>query len=142
MPVERIAFVCDETGALSAHFGQAPQVIVVTVEDGRPVARDTRDKVHSPPHDHDHDHDAHAHRNDDPDCCRNVGRGGRGGRNRKFDAMRDCQVMVVRGIGKRALGHAREYGLRVYAVPQKTVDEALLAYLDGTLAHDPRRVHA
>ncbi len=62
----KIAFVADDAQTISAHFGRAPQVVVVKVEDGREVAREVRSKEahgqgHAQEHDHDHDH-SHDHR--------------------------------------------------------------------------------
>jgi predicted Fe-Mo cluster-binding NifX family protein len=41
----KIAAVSDDGTTISAHFGRAPFYVVVTVEDGRIVARETRDKM-------------------------------------------------------------------------------------------------
>jgi len=35
MATEKLAFVCDDSITISAHFGRAPLVVVVTLEDGR-----------------------------------------------------------------------------------------------------------
>lgn len=128
----KIAFVCDDEHTISAHFGHAPTVIVVTVEDGQAVAREVRDKAHhgGEPHDHEHGH-GHSH-----------GHGHhRHGAAEKFAAMTDCQAMIVRGIGGHAFEYAQQQGMQVYVTDHKTVEAGLKAYLDGDLSHDPNRVH-
>ena len=126
MAVEKLAFVCDDSSTLSAHFGRAPLVVVVTLEDGREVAREERVKERPGAlHLHEHD-DAHHHTHD---------------HTAKFETMADCNVMIVRGAGSPAIAHAESMGLRVYLVAERTVDEALAAYLNGTLKSDERRIH-
>ncbi len=133
MATEKLAFVCDDSTTISAHFGRAPLVVVVTLEDGREVAREERAKerpgaVHlHGAHEHTHaaDH-AHHHAHDHAE---------------KFQALADCDVMIVRGAGSPAIAHAEQMGLRVYLVAEHTVDEALAAYVNGSLRSDPRRIH-
>jgi len=123
MAKETIGFVCDDPQTISAHFGRAPLVVAVTVEDGREIAREVRPRGEGGHH-HDHDHD-HHHRDHGP----------------KFAEMADCQVMIVRGIGSPALDHAQAMGMTVCLVDQPSVDAALAAYLAGTLTSDSRRIH-
>ncbi len=125
----KIAFVADDAHTISSHFGRAPQVVVVTVEDGREVAREVRSKeAHGQGHeqDHDHSHDHGHHQRD---------------HSSKFEPMRDCNVLVVRGMGGPAFDHARSMGLEVYMTAEKNIDAALAAYLTGKLDHDERRIH-
>ena len=41
----RIAAVSEDGVTISQHFGRAPMYVVVSVEEGRPVSRETRDKL-------------------------------------------------------------------------------------------------
>ncbi len=133
MATERLAFVCDDSATISAHFGRAPLVVVVTLEDGREVARGERVKER-PGAVHLHDHaDEHAHAHDHAHHQHDHGE--------KFRALADCDVLIVRGAGSPVIAHAEELGMRVYLVGEKTVDEALAAYQSGTLRSDPRRIH-
>lgn len=127
----KIAFVADDIQTISAHFGRAPHVVVVMVENGQEVSRELRAKEgHS--HDHDHGHGqshAHDHGHHHKD------------HTSKFTAMEDCDVMVVRGIGSPAIAHAENIGLEVYLTRESSIDAALAAYLAGRLDHDARRIH-
>lgn len=126
----KIAFVADDDQTISSHFGRAPQVVVVTVQDGQEAAREVRVKeghgkgLHGHGHDHSHEHGHHHHDHTD-----------------KFTPMQDCDVMVVRGIGSPAIAHAEGMGLEVYLTRETTIDAALTAYLAGELDHDTRRIH-
>ncbi len=131
MSTVKIAFGTQADGVtLSDRFGQACQVVVVTVEDGREVAREVRPKVHHEPHDHHHHHHHEHHHH----------HGHGGGPAAHFAPIQDCQVVVTRSIGAGGLTYAQSLGMQLYAVSEKTVDEALSKYLAGTLQHNPRRV--
>ena len=41
----RIAVVSDDEATVSRHFGRAPYYVVVAIEDGRIVSRETRPKA-------------------------------------------------------------------------------------------------
>ena len=49
-------------------------------------------------------------------------------------------MVVTRSIGPGGLAYAQSQGMQLYAVSEKTVDEALSKYLAGTLQHNPRRI--
>lgn len=132
----KIAFVTEDEQTISAHFGRAPKVVVVTLEDGKEVGREVRRKdahgqggqgqgvqLHDGTHEHDHEHH-HQHNH--------------GG---MFASMQDCDVMVVRGIGSPALAHAEGAGLQVFLPGEKSIDAALASYIAGTLESDDRRIH-
>ncbi|GAB4568942.1 MAG: NifB/NifX family molybdenum-iron cluster-binding protein [Anaerolineae bacterium] len=127
----KIAFVAENEQTISAHFGRAPYVVVVTVEDGREVGRELRRKeahgAHDHAHEQTHEHDhGHHHQHD---------------HTGKFAAMQDCDVMIVRGIGSPAIAHAQNMGLQVVLTRESGIDAALAAFLAGELDHDPRRIH-
>lgn len=139
----KIAFVADNEQTISAHFGRATSVVVVTVEDGAEVSRELRSKVGHSGHDHDHDHD-HEHHHHHHEGGEGHGRGqgpGRGVSMGKFDTMQDCDVLIARGIGANAVNHAESRGMEVFLTDVHTVDEALAQYLAGELKHYPNRIH-
>jgi predicted Fe-Mo cluster-binding NifX family protein len=140
----KIAFVADDERSLSSHFGRAPYVVVVSVENGTEVGREVRQKeAHGAGEQHEHgehEHGVHVH---EPGEHSHAGDHGHhhGDHGSKFAAMQDCDVMIVRGIGSPALAHAEGMGLKVFLTRERTIDSALARYLEGTLDHDERRVH-
>ena len=122
----RIAFVTDDGEEISAHFGRAQFYLMVDVRDGEEVGRELVPKsqpsehVHGPGEEHRHGK----------------------GHGAKFHLLEGCDVLVARGMGHRAVERAGGMGLEVIVCDEKTVDVALKAYLDGTLAHNPARIHA
>lgn len=140
MAVEKIAFISDDGDNLSSHFGQAEHVVVITLEDGKVLSRELRDKATGRHGQHDRNleqvswygGDIKRQHDQMPTKDHHAA---------KFETMQDCSVLIARGMGVPAMTTAENMGLRVMLVAPKTVDEALQAYLDGTLEHDQRRLH-
>ncbi len=127
MATLKIAVATTDGERLTAHFGETPWYEVFTIENGKIAARERRAK---PYHD-DHDHEPGTHAGEHHH--------GIGGRN-FFEPIQDCQILIAGGMGERAYEWAKNMGLKVYLTKGK-VEEVVQAYLDGTLQHDPRRVH-
>jgi len=127
MDTLKIAVATPDGERLSPHFGETPWYEVFTVENGQIVARERRAKPHNPEHDHEPGAYAAQHRH------------GRGGMN-FFVPIRDCQVLIVGGMGDRAYEWAQSMGLEVIPTKGK-VEDAVRAYLEGTIQADPRRIH-
>ena len=134
----KIALVSNDGKTISAHFGRARLYVVVTVEDGRVVDREVREKAH---HAHGHHHD---HRHDPPvGSGRGDGPGG-GARPRHqemIEPIRDCDLLVSRGMGTGAYAGLQAAGIRPILTDLRTVDEAVQAYLEGRLVDHPERLH-
>ena len=137
----KIAAVTDDGTTVGAHFGRARAYLVCAVSEGRIVSEELRDKP--APHGtgaHRHGHDGH----------REEGRGEEGhghgpGASARHAAMvapiRDCHVVLARGMGRGAHAALREAGLTVILTDESSIADAVRAYLDGTLEHRPERLH-
>jgi predicted Fe-Mo cluster-binding NifX family protein len=125
----KIAFVIDDDqDRISAHFGRSDTYLVVTIDGGEEVSRETRAKFVA--HGKHQEHGQHEH-----------GRGG-GHHGQMIDPIRDCQVLVARGMGQGASNHLKQAGIEAVLTDIKTVSEALQAYLAGQLVNQPDRLHA
>ncbi len=130
----KIAAVTDDGTRISAHFGRATSYLVVTAEDGEVVSEELRDKP-SPHGQHGHEH-GHEHGRDHGDGD------GRATRHAAMvDPIRDCQVVLARGMGRRAHDALVEAGLTPLIVTEASIADAVRAYLGGTLEHHPERLH-
>ncbi|MEW6287597.1 MAG: NifB/NifX family molybdenum-iron cluster-binding protein [Chloroflexota bacterium] len=123
----KIAFATDDLTTISAHLGRAKKYLVVSVENGQVVAREERDKpahhAHEDRHEHGHEqHGGHFHQN-------------------LLQPINDCQIVVARGMGRPAFESIQAASLQAILTERHTIDEALQAYLAGTLEHRPERVH-
>ena len=148
----KIAVITDDANTISAHFGRARHFLVFTVEEGRIASRELRDKAghdNFAGHNHeidqdDHDHhDHHNHRHEGRDDPRGHGFGhGSGHRHAEMLAViKDCNVLIARGMGQGAYIALQEADIMPITTEIKTIDEAISAYLDGSLADRPERRH-
>ncbi len=122
----KIAAVTADGVTIHSHFGQAPYYEVLEIADGKVINREQRHKpFHGEHHNHGEEHslqgDAHAHG--------------------MASVISDCQIVLARGMGEPAYEALRAEGLTPMLVGEKTIDEAVQAYLKGELVHHPERMH-
>lgn len=139
----KIAAVTDDGRTLSAHFGRARSYLVCTVEDGRIVAEELREKAghHTFGEHGGHHHDAgHEH---------GAGRGGGHGTGPGADdrhaamvaSIPDVRVVLTRGMGQGAYAALQAAGIEAVVADVLEIANAVQAYLDGTLTNRLDRLH-
>jgi predicted Fe-Mo cluster-binding NifX family protein len=133
----KIAAVSEDGVTISQHFGRAPFYVVVTVEDGRVVSREKRDKMgHAQfdghPHDESHGHDPRGHGFDPAAQDRHA---------RMAAAIADCEVLLSGGMGAGAYESLRQAGIRPVIADVVNIDDAVQAYLSGNLEDHIEKLH-
>jgi predicted Fe-Mo cluster-binding NifX family protein len=134
----KIAAVSEDGVTISQHFGRAPFYVVVTVEGGKIVSREVRDKMGhaqfaAEPHAEEaHGADPRGHGFDPAAQSRHA---------RMAAAIADCQVLLARGMGAGAYQSMAEAGIRPVITDIARIDDAVLAYLAGTLTDHVERLH-
>ncbi|MDF1521423.1 MAG: NifB/NifX family molybdenum-iron cluster-binding protein [Trueperaceae bacterium] len=147
----KIAAVTDDGRTLSAHFGRGRSYLVYTIEDGRIVAEELREKAghhtfgehgghhHDDEHDHEHDHEH------EPGTGRTVGHGTGPGAADRHAAMvvpiPDVKVVLARGMGQGAYAALQAAGIEVFVADAIEIADAVHAYLNGTLTNRLDRLH-
>jgi len=124
MSVIKIAAVTDDGQMLSNHFGMAAQYVVIEVEAGRILSQETRQKPHHaihPDHSKEHAHSEQLHED-------------------MFAPIRDCQVLLVGGMGSGAHAKAVSAGLEIVLIGGSIAD-AVERYLNGAAASNDMRLH-
>ena len=134
----KIAAVSEDGVTISQHFGRAPFYVVVTVEDGKIVAREKRDKMgHAQFAGEPHAEEAHGA---DP-----RGHGfdpaAQGRHARMAAAIADCDVLLARGMGAGAYASMQQAGIRPVVTDIPTIDAAVATYLAGALTDHTERLH-
>jgi len=131
----KIAVVTDDHKTISAHFGRAQYYDVFTVEDNKVVKKEIREKAnHSQFSGEDHHHGEHSESHGmDPGSQRRHGL--------MMETIQDCQVLMARGMGQGAHNNLRERGIKPILTDIQQIQEALDAYLAGTLIENVGRVH-
>jgi len=148
----KIAVVTNDERSVSAHFGRARIYLVVTVEDGAIVARETRDKAacdHSGhgheghghrDHDHDHDHAPQVGNLTLTDAAPSAAPDGNSHAS-AATLIADCAVVLSRGMGRGMYANLQRAGVRPVLTDIVLIEDALAAYLAGTLTEYPELVH-
>jgi len=130
----KIALVSDDESIISQHFGRAPYYVVVTVEDGKIVGRETRAKG--------------GHRTFGPPAqgpAPGERRGYAPGSEEKHKAMADviadCEALITGGMGWGAYENLKGVGIEPVVTDVADIDEAALAYAEGRLPNLMERLH-
>lgn len=131
----KIAAISDDEVTISQHFGRAPYYVVVTVEEGRVVAKETRPKAghqtfaaHPPPK----VAPGEQHGYDEGSQTRHAS---------MAEAISDCQVVLAGGMGWGAYEAMQGYGIQAIVTDVGEIDEAVELYLDGRLPNLMERLH-
>ena len=132
----KIAVVTDDHKTISAHFGRVQYYDVFTVEDNMIIKKEIRDKA-SHNHFAGEDHHHHGEHGDshgmDPGSQRRHGL--------MMETIQDCDVLMARGMGQGAHINLRERGIKPLLVDIQDIQEALDAFILGTLIENLDRVH-
>ncbi len=149
----KIAVITDDGETISQHFGRARYYKVYTVQDGQITGSELREKMghrqfsgqDHDHHDHDHehhghDHEHHGHGHDDP---RGHGFGPVSDRrhSQMVVAITDCEVLIVRGMGRGAYLAMEAASIRPVVSDIPAADDAVGAYLAGTLQDHTELLH-
>jgi predicted Fe-Mo cluster-binding NifX family protein len=140
----KIAAITDDGQTISQHFGRARYYKVFTVDDGKLTGSEMRDKAghHSfageddQHHDHDHEHGEGS----DP---RGHGFGAQADARHMamVESITDCDVVLVRGMGRGAYLAMEAAGLKPIVTDIGAIEEAVQAFLDGEIVDHTERLH-
>ena len=134
----KIAAVSEDGVTISQHFGRAPFYVVISVEDGKIVSRETRDKMGhaqfaSEPHaEESHRADPRGHGFDSFAQSRHA---------RMAAAIADCQVLLAQGMGAGAYQSMEQVGIRPVVTDIANIDKAVQAYIKGSLVDHTGKLH-
>jgi predicted Fe-Mo cluster-binding NifX family protein len=130
----KIAAVSDEGIAISQHFGRAPYYVVVTVEDGKIVNKETRSKT---------GHHSFAVQNHEsaPGERHGYDAGAQTRHASMIETIKDCQVLLAGGMGWGAQESLQQAGINVHMTDMADIEEAVKLYLQGKLPNLSERLH-
>jgi predicted Fe-Mo cluster-binding NifX family protein len=122
----KIAAISEDGTSISQHFGRAPVYVVVTVEDGKIVSKETRAKAGH-----------HAFAATHSDLASGERHGYDAGSQAKHASMAetiaDCQVLIAGGMGWGAYESMKSYNIEPVVTDVESIDEAVKLYLAGKL---------
>jgi predicted Fe-Mo cluster-binding NifX family protein len=133
----KIAAVSEDGVTISQHFGRAPFYVVLTIEDGKIVSRETRDKMgHAQFAGESHEETRWADPRD-----HGFGSFAQSRHARMTAAISDCQVLLARGMGAGTYQSVKQAGIRPVVTDITNIDEAVQAYIEGRLVDHSERLH-
>jgi len=131
----KIAVISDDETTISQHFGRAPLYVVVSVEDGRIVSKETRAKTGH--------HTFAAHQPSDlaPGERHGYDAGSQIRHQSMAEIISDCQVLLAGGMGWGAYESMQSYNIKPIVTDVKSINEAVQLYLDDKLTNLMERLH-
>ena len=131
----RVAVVTDDGKTVSSHFGRATHFLVATVEDGKIIGRELREKVGhgrfaNEPHDAEPSGRPHG-----------MGQHAQARHGQMLEPIADCEALLCGGMGYGAYENVKQRGIRPVVTEIPDVDQAVLAYAEGRIIDHIDRLH-
>jgi len=131
----KIAIITDEGTTISQHFGRAAYYLVVTIEDGKIISRELREKMG-------HAHFVNLpHPDEVPGQPHGMDAASHNKHIQMADAIADCEALLCRGMGMGAYESMKTRGIRPVVTDIDKIDEAVKAYVDGNIVDQVNRLH-
>lgn len=131
----KIAAITDDGNFISQHFGRAPYYMVLTVEEGKIINREMREKLgHAQFQTEEHDHNEFGGRHGYSPAADNR-------HGRMANTIADCDAVLCRGMGMGAYENMKVRGIRPVVTDISNIDEAVLAYANGQIVDHIEKLH-
>jgi predicted Fe-Mo cluster-binding NifX family protein len=130
----KIAAITDDGQTISQHFGRAAHYLVVTVEDGKIIDRQLRDKLG-------HAQFANAPHVEQPGQPHGMDAVSHNKHLQMAEAIADCEALLCRGMGMGAYESMKVRGIRPIVTDIASIDEAVMAYAKGQITDHTENLH-
>jgi predicted Fe-Mo cluster-binding NifX family protein len=131
----KIAAISEDGTTVSQHFGRAPYYLVVTVEDGKVVSREKRDKAGH------HTFAAGQHPDTAPGERHGYDAGAQSRHATMAQSIGDCQVLIAGGMGWGAYESLKSRGIETIVTDVENIEEAVRLHVEGKLTNLMERLH-
>jgi len=132
----KIAVITDDGKTISQHFGRAPYYLVLTIEEGKIVSREMRDKMGH------NQFSAQPHAEEEP---HGAGHGMDSASHNKHASMAetiaDCKALLCGGMGMGAYESMRRLNIQPVVTELRDIDAAAQAFIDGKLIDHTELLH-
>jgi predicted Fe-Mo cluster-binding NifX family protein len=127
----KVALVTEDGNTISRHFGSAPLYEVFTIESGKIVSRERKEKFnpHAPGMQHEHhNHGEMGHHSDEK-------------HNSMLQNISDCQFLISRGMGYGIYQHLENAKIKPIITDIALIEEAVKAVIDETIINHSEKLH-
>jgi len=123
----KVGIASDDQQSIAQHFGRTKGFVITELTEKKVISREYRENNftnhnQSSKHEDHGAHGAHGHSH--------VG---------IMAALKDCDVVIARGMGRRIYEDLRSANIEAIITDIPAVDEAIDAYLSGTLKDNPEK---
>ncbi len=130
----KIAIVSDDGQTISKHFGRAENYVVVSLEEEHIVERKSLPKQGLC-------HSSHRHEGRQGTRGRGFGRRAEHSHDLMFENIRDCDVVLSRGMGRGAYQGLQSLGIRPILTDIDDIETAVQAVVDDTIVDHVDKLH-
>jgi len=126
----RIAIPTDDNTHIAGHTGRAGAVAIFEIQNGTVTQLEIRENTFTGHHQHgrgghnDCDHGSHGH-------------GSGHSHNALIEAIRDCEVMIARGMSPRLVNDLEQCGIQVVFTAETELQRAAEKFAQGQLPSQP-----
>jgi transcriptional regulator with XRE-family HTH domain/predicted Fe-Mo cluster-binding NifX family protein len=131
----KIAVITDDGKTISQHFGRAPYYLVLTIEEGKVVNREMREKMghnHFISQPHAGEPNSAGHGMDSDSHNKHVS---------MAEAIADCKALLCGGMGMGAYESMRRLNIQPVVTDLRDIDAAVQAFIDGKLIDHTELLH-
>lgn len=131
----KIATITEDGKTISQHFGRAPYYMVFTIEEGKVVDREMRDKMgHSQFHNQEHGEVSHGagHGMDTQSHNKHVD---------MAQVIADCKALLCGGMGMGAYESMRRLNIQPIVTDLRDIEVAVQAFIDGKIVDHTELLH-
>jgi len=134
----KIAIATDDGSTISQHFGQAKKYVVITIEDGFIIFRETLMKANR--QDFKRDGLYGQTRRCDDMHAKGYGRQSEDNDKRIIETINDCQVVLARSMERGVFIGFRQMDIQPILTDIHAIDNAVHAVINGSIKNHPERL--
>ena len=120
----KIGIASDDKKSIAQHFGRTRGFVIADIVDGKVKSKEYKENFftshNQPGRSEQHGEHGHSH-------------------SSILTPLRDCDVVLARGMGRRIYDDLRGANIESVITTLPGVDEAIAAYIDGTLIDNPEK---
>jgi len=131
----KIAVITSDGKTIDQHFGRAPYYLVVTIEEGKVIQTELREKMghrHFASQHEEHEHGTPGHGMDTGSHQKHAS---------MAETISDCVALICGGMGMGAYESMRQLNIKPIVTDMSDLDEAVQAFIDGKLIDHTELLH-
>jgi transcriptional regulator with XRE-family HTH domain/predicted Fe-Mo cluster-binding NifX family protein len=131
----KIAVITDDGKTISQHFGRAPYYLVLTIEEGKFINREMRDKMGH------NQFSTESHLEEHHGADHGLDSGSHKKHISMAETIADCKALLCGGMGMGAYESMRRLNIQPVVTDLRDIDTAAQAFIDGKLIDHTELLH-